>query len=101
MFPSLLWSLETVQQSWVWWVSSAWQPSSIVGFSTLINAANVLGLLVILFLIATGMTAAPRLRVRPLAIVGALAAVAGAFFTRVLMLWGGTVLLAGQIEGAP
>jgi len=100
MFPPLLWSLETVQQSWLMWESSVWEPSSLVAVSALINAANVVGLLVVLLLVATGMTAAPRLQVRPLAVVGALAAVAGAFFARVLLLWGGTVGLAARIDGA-
>ena len=74
---------------------------SLVAVSALVNAANVVGLVVVLVLVAAGMTAAPRLQVRPLAVVGALAAVAGAFFARVLLLWGGTVGLAAQIEGAP
>lgn len=93
--------METVQQSWLMWESSVWEPASLVAFSALVNAANVVGLLVVLLLVATGMTAAPRLQIRPLAVVGALAAVAGAFFARVLLLWAATVGLAARIEGAP
>ena len=100
MFPPLLWAMETVQQSWLMWESSVWEPSSLVAFSALVNAANVIGLLVVLLLVAIGMTAAPRLQIRPLAVIGALAAVAGAFFARLLLLWGGTVGLAARIEGA-
>jgi hypothetical protein len=92
--------METVQQSWLMWESSVWEPASLVAVSALVNAANVVALLVVLLLVATGMTAAPRLQIRPLAVIGALAAVAGAFFARVLLLWGGTVGLAARIEGA-
>ena len=101
MFPPLLWALETVQQSWLMWGSSVWEPPSLVAVSALINAANVLGLVLVLVLVAIGMTAAPRLQIRPLAVVGALAAIGGAFFARVLLLWAGTVGLAARIEGPP
>jgi hypothetical protein len=97
----LLWALETVQQSWLLWESSVWQPASVVAFFALINGANVLGLLVVLPLVALGVTAAPRPRIQPLTVVGVLAAVASAFFVRVLLLWAGTIGLAAQIEGVP
>lgn len=98
--PPMMWALETTRHSWTLWMASVWKPPSIVAFFALANAANVLGLLTVLLLVTMGLAAAPRLQIRPLAVVGVLAAVASALFDRALQLWGGAVAIAAQIEGS-